>query len=98
MKLAELQMRDAFAGRDWAAAQRIMAQHFGCPAILEINKLDTYGNAALSECIINLDGVSYRWASGYGFSSYSWRYSDSYYILYNGCHSPVMDVLPLTYE
>lgn len=90
MKLSEFQMREAFAALDWGAAQRIMADHFGCPAILEIKEIPAYSNAAVSDFNIKLGGRSYRWSARYGFETGGWAWEDYAYICYPASPQPLL--------
>lgn len=84
MKLADFEMREAFAARDWIAAQEIMAEYFCCPEILGIKNIIAYGNASVQDVIIKLGGRSFRWTEGCGFQSSAWAYDDVAYICYRG--------------
>jgi hypothetical protein len=84
MKLADFEMREAFAAQNWKAVQEIMADYFCCPEILEIKNIFAYGNASVQDVIIKLGGSSFRWTEGYGFQSSAWAYEDVAYICYRG--------------
>jgi hypothetical protein len=90
MKLAEFQMREAFAALDWDAAKKIMADHFGCPDILEIKDIPAYSNG-VPDFIIKLRGRSYRWSQRFGFETSVWAWEDCAYICYPSQSQPLLD-------
>jgi len=93
MKLAEFQMREAFAALDWDAAKKIMADHFGCPDILEIKDIPAYSNGSngVPDFIIKLRGRSYRWSQRFGFETSGWAWEDCAYICYPSQSQPLLD-------